>query len=371
MDQIVATVIWAAILQGLLLGLVFTLSKKHRSPANRILGYLMFAFVLAALSDLLPYSQLGNYTLGYFSLPEVKMFFPVLYLHFILLKVGNYPTYRRLIQIHYGIALSINLLFAANVILYLSSGTSLYDHLDYGSINDIFMTQQYYAFFLSLVALAISIREALRYGRVVRGEVSDFSMLNFTWLWQFIGLTTLIVLFWGLELRRILLGGHGQSVLTLYAFLIIALLNYFVSYKAFIHRTLFEDDGEPEIPQRQQEEDESQVSSPVAEEVCHSVQKVMEEYKYYLLPNLTIHEFSKKSSVPARSISWCINNHSRLNFNEWVNSYRVKHALELLKDPKMDHLSIEGIGYDSGFTSRSAMYAAFKKELGKSPGHFR
>ncbi len=33
--------------------------------------------------------------------------------------------------------------------------------------------------------------------------------------------------------------------------------------------------------------------------------------------------------------------------------------------------TIEGIGIDSGFRSRSAMYTAFKKKTGKSPGHFR
>ena len=59
------------------------------------------------------------------------------------------------------------------------------------------------------------------------------------------------------------------------------------------------------------------------------------------------------------------------NFNEWVNGYRVERALEIIRTDRENKLSIEGIGSDSGFKSRSAMYAAFKKKLGHSPGHYR
>jgi len=371
MDQILTTIIWAAIIQGLLLGGLFLVSKKHRSKANRILGLLMFAFVIQAMSDLLPYEQLGGYPLGYFSLPEVKLFFPALYLHFILLKVGRYQAYHRLITFHYWIGLGINILFVANVLLFLGAKTSLYDHIGYTLLSTITMSQQYYAFVLSLVVLAISIIEARNYSRIVKDEVSDYDLLNITWLWQFIGLMAIIILLWGVELMRILLGGTGQSVITLYIFLVIAILNYFVSYKAFMHRTLFEEPQSAGQEMALQQDKNRQTVPDVPDDVCMQVQELMEKNKYYLIANLSVHDFAKKIDIPARSISWCINNRNGLNFNEWVNRYRVLHARELLSDPKAAQLSIEGIGYDSGFTSRSAMYAAFHKEFGHSPGHFR
>ncbi len=76
-------------------------------------------------------------------------------------------------------------------------------------------------------------------------------------------------------------------------------------------------------------------------------------------------------NTPSRQLSACINNEMEVNFGEWVNNYRVEAALKLLKDQSKAHYSIEGIGEDSGFKSRSAMYAAFKKKTGHSPGHFR
>ncbi len=93
--------------------------------------------------------------------------------------------------------------------------------------------------------------------------------------------------------------------------------------------------------------------------------------QYYLNQDLTIYDFAKEIQISARTISSCINQRVGFNFNEWVNNFRVEKALDILKDRNSDHLSIEGIGSNSGFKSRSAMYAAFKKKLGKSPGHFR
>ena len=97
----------------------------------------------------------------------------------------------------------------------------------------------------------------------------------------------------------------------------------------------------------------------------------METKEFYLNQNLSLHDFARHIKISSRIISTCVNYHIGINFNEWVNNYRVEKALALLKDSKSNHLSIEGIGTSSGFKSRSAMYEAFKRKLGKSPGHFR
>jgi methylphosphotriester-DNA--protein-cysteine methyltransferase len=49
----------------------------------------------------------------------------------------------------------------------------------------------------------------------------------------------------------------------------------------------------------------------------------------------------------------------------------VDKCLVIIEADTNNQLSIEGIGFDAGFKSRSAMYEAFKKKLGHSPGHFR
>jgi len=196
-------------------------------------------------------------------------------------------------------------------------------------------------------------------------------LLGINWLWQFIFVIAPIILFWGAELFRIALGGTGQSELTTVAYIFIALFNYFVSYKAFTHQTLFEGSAVElnAIDTKLSISDKS--SAPIDDEICTRIQNDMEAKAYYLNQNLTIHDFAREIQVSARTISSCINQNVGFNFNEWVNNFRVEKALEIMKDQNSKPLSIEGIGIDSGFKSRSAMYAAFKKKLGLFPGHFR
>jgi AraC-like DNA-binding protein len=372
MEIIITTIIWAAVIQGLLLGVMFIISRKHRSFANTLLGFFLLCFVFVALTDLLPFDEIGSYSLyGYFRLPEVKLFFPVLFLHFVLKKLGRTTSYQPYIKIQYGLAGVIASLTLVNVLLFLFANLSLSDLIGYEFLDRFYMGQQYYAFILTVIAFVIALRETWMYRNMVRNEFTDLTMMDINWLWQFIFVLAPIILFWGAELTRIVLGGRGQSELTTAVYIFIAFFNYFVSYKAFTQQTLFE--GSPDSSKSLETEpiipDKS--NTIVDHDVCEQITDEMEAKQYYLNQNLTIHDFAKEIHMPARTISTCVNQSVGNNFNEWVNNYRVDKAVALLTDQNTYHLSIEGIGIDSGFRSRSAMYAAFQKKLGKSPGHFR
>jgi len=48
----------------------------------------------------------------------------------------------------------------------------------------------------------------------------------------------------------------------------------------------------------------------------------------------------------------------------------VEHAKELLKNGLTGTITIDGIGVDSGFKSRSTFYEAFKAETGMTPSQY-
>lgn len=372
MEMVITIIIWAAVVQGFLLGLIFISSKKHRSLANQLLGAFLLAFVFTALSDLLPFNEIWGYSFyGYFTLPEVKLLIPVLFLHFILEKVGRSSNYQMFLKIHYFLGFSILILTGMNIILFLLSDTTLLDVFGWKILDPFFMGQQYYAFLLTIVILIISIKETLNYRNLVRNEFTDMALLDINWLWQCMLAITPIIMFWGAELLRIVMGGTGQSELTTVAYLFIAFFNYFVSYKAFTKQTLFDGSSERLKPLDTYQAIPYKSHTTVDPEICTKIIYEMEVTESYLNQNLTLHPFSKDIAVSARIISTCINQNLGLNFNEWVNNYRVDHALKMIKSDTTNQLSIEGVGLDSGFKSRSAMYAAFKKKLGHSPGHFR
>ena len=58
------------------------------------------------------------------------------------------------------------------------------------------------------------------------------------------------------------------------------------------------------------------------------------------------------------------------SYNDFLNAYRVGLAIEKLKSGAFGHLTIEAIGREVGFGSKSAFYDAFKKQTGHSPSQF-
>ncbi|SIO04064.1 helix-turn-helix domain-containing protein [Algoriphagus halophilus] len=373
METIVTLIIWAAVIQGFLLGVIFITSKKHSSLANRLLGWFLIAFVFQALTDILPYGELGSYSIsGYFTLPEVKWLLPLLFLHFVLEKVGRFEAYQWFLRVHYFLAFAMIGLTLVNVLLVLFSDTTLVELVGSQMMDSFYMSFQYYAFILTIAAFVIAFHETRRYHKRIKNEISDLTLLNLNWLYQFIFLLIPIILFWGAELARIVLGGTGQSDLTIVVFLCIAFFNYFVSYKAFTQQTLF-DDSLNQLKDNPDNAPILQMStvSTMDSNLFEKIESEMQENRYYLDQNLTIHDLAKHLKIPARTISTSVNQSAGCNFNEWINNYRVDHALATLQDKNMDHYSIEGIGRDSGFKSRSAMYLAFKNKTGHPPGYFK
>lgn len=372
MQLIITILIWSALFQGFLLGIIFITSKRYSSFANKLLGGFLFAFVFQAFTDILPYNEIGNYSIAsYFTLPEVKWLLPLLFLHFVLEKLGRSSAYQLFLKIHYALAFGIIGLTLVNLLLFLVADTSILELFGWEAMDVFYMTLQYYAFVLTVAAFIIALRETLKYQEIVKNESSDFKMLDLTWLYQFIFLIVPIIFFWGAELTRIALGGRGQSELTIAIFLFIAIFNYFVSYKALTRQTLFEGVENSFKTHSISIEKETKSKTSVDPDLYQKIEEEMLNNEYFLDHNLTIHDFAKQIEAPARNISACINQLAGHNFNEWVNNFRVDKAIALLTDKKSDYLSVEGVGTESGFKSRSSMYMAFKKKTGKSPGHFK
>jgi AraC-like DNA-binding protein len=371
MENIVDTLIWAAIMQGLLLGFLYIFSRKFKSPSNKLLGFFLLAFVLEALTNV-SLERIGTYSInGYFTLPEVKLLLPVLFLNYVLEKLGRTSAYRFFLKVHYLLAFGFLSITFLNIFLFLLSGKDIYQTFEFYRIEAVFMIMQYYAFFLTIAALAISFREITAYKELIKSTYSDMGLLQIRWLWQFILGLVPVVLLWGLELIRIAMGGRGLSAFSSLTWIFIIAYIYFISFKAYQRKDLLED-----VPQPPGED-----INPIAPsgksprqddpELARELTSFMESSKIYLRQDLTLYDLSRAFDASPRAISTCINQHFRNNFTEWVNNFRVNTTRARLKDPSYRHLSIEGIGMESGFKSRSAMYAAFKKQTGHSPGFFR
>jgi AraC-like DNA-binding protein len=92
-----------------------------------------------------------------------------------------------------------------------------------------------------------------------------------------------------------------------------------------------------------------------------------EEDQPYLDPQLNLKKVAEILDSNANKVSYLINQVFKVNFNDFVNSYRLQYFKTIALDPKNAHITILGLAYDSGFNSKSVFNTYFKKIEGLTP----
>jgi YesN/AraC family two-component response regulator len=93
--------------------------------------------------------------------------------------------------------------------------------------------------------------------------------------------------------------------------------------------------------------------------------------KLYIKPDLRITHLSEQLKTNRTYISKMINEEFHMNFNEFVNQYRVEEAKTLLQDPNHRFSTLDEIAEKSGFGSINSFSRIFKEKTGKTPNGFR
>lgn len=92
-----------------------------------------------------------------------------------------------------------------------------------------------------------------------------------------------------------------------------------------------------------------------------------DEEEPFLNPQLNLKLVADILEISTNKMSFLINQVFNVNFNDFVNSYRLKYFKTIALKPKNSHLTILGLAYDSGFNSKSVFNTFFKKNEGITP----
>jgi AraC-like DNA-binding protein len=93
--------------------------------------------------------------------------------------------------------------------------------------------------------------------------------------------------------------------------------------------------------------------------------------KPFLNPSLTIQDVSAAIEIPVRDLSLLINHKLEQHFYDFVNTYRIENAMDILKDNSKSKVTVLEILYEVGFNSKSSFNTAFKKHTGNTPTAYR
>jgi AraC-like DNA-binding protein len=94
------------------------------------------------------------------------------------------------------------------------------------------------------------------------------------------------------------------------------------------------------------------------------------ENEPYVNPLLTLDELSAALETNSKYLSQAINEHYGMNFYTLINELRINKAKAMLAAADHKTFSMSGIAQSSGFNSKSAFNAAFKKFTGMTPTQF-
>ncbi|WDF63080.1 helix-turn-helix domain-containing protein [Flavobacterium sp. KACC 22763] len=99
------------------------------------------------------------------------------------------------------------------------------------------------------------------------------------------------------------------------------------------------------------------------------LEKAMFEKSLYKNPNLTLQDLSQEINISSHQLSQFLNNNLGKNFTSYVNEFRINEACKIITSS--DKLTLESVGYDVGFNSKSTFFTAFKKHTGTTPLNYQ
>ena len=97
----------------------------------------------------------------------------------------------------------------------------------------------------------------------------------------------------------------------------------------------------------------------------------MNTHKPFLNPGLSLLSLSKELKISSGDLSSLINSSFNLNFNDFINGYRVAEFKQQIYLPDNKNFTILSVALDCGFNSKSTFNRAFKKSEGKSPKEWK
>lgn len=99
------------------------------------------------------------------------------------------------------------------------------------------------------------------------------------------------------------------------------------------------------------------------------VDQIMEAQKPFINQKLKLEELATLSGISRHTLSRVLNEEYGHGFAHYIKTHRITEAKQLIKT--RHDLSLEGIGYESGFNSKSAFFDAFKKIANCTPSEYK
>jgi AraC-like DNA-binding protein len=105
-------------------------------------------------------------------------------------------------------------------------------------------------------------------------------------------------------------------------------------------------------------------------EIKNKILQYFDDARPYLQSDLSMDFLAAELKVPKHQLTEVLNTEIGSNFFQFVNSYRIEAVKAMLAD-RNNKYSIEAIGYECGFNSKSTFFTVFKNLTGQTPQEYK
>ncbi len=218
------------------------------------------------------------------------------------------------------------------------------------------------------VYLGLTYKSLRKYRQIIKNKYSQIDQINLDWL-SFSLNTFGLLTFVSMIHNFIALAGN-RSVFIVTLVLLLIFIFYFVNkviLKALRQTEIFTGIGQNETTKYLG----SNLTPDQTEEYRKQLLALLSSEKPFLNPQVSVTDLSEKLSVSTKHLSQVINQSFNKSFFDFINTYRIQEAQQILKESMDDKLTVLEAMYQAGFNSKSSFNTAFKKETGQTPTEFR
>lgn len=122
-------------------------------------------------------------------------------------------------------------------------------------------------------------------------------------------------------------------------------------------------------PEQESESESALQANSASSELMNRIVQLMETQHPYLNPELKLSDIADTLGVHRNAISACINSQQGCTFSQFINSYRLQHAKNLLLETS--DMKVSAVGMKSGFANERSFFRSFKAATGVTPKEWK